>query len=95
MKRFTRYVGWAVAALVLSIGAAVAWLKLHEDALVFATARRKLHVIKALPRDVERISVPGARQRRLLSARRRGAVECALRELSAMLGRRHAGLAQW
>jgi uncharacterized protein len=58
MKRFARYAGWAVAALVLSIGAAVGWLKLHEDALVFATARSKLHLVKDLPRDVERISVP-------------------------------------
>ena len=58
MKRFTRYAGWAIAALVLSIGAAVAWLKLHEDVLVFATARSKLHLIEDLPRDVERIAVP-------------------------------------
>jgi alpha-beta hydrolase superfamily lysophospholipase len=62
MKRFSRYAGWSVAALVLSIGAAVGWLKLHEDALVFATARSKLHVVGELPRNVERVSVtlPGA-----------------------------------
>jgi uncharacterized protein len=58
MKRLARYVGWAIVAAALSIGAPVAWLKLHEDALVFATARSKLHLTKDLPRNVERISIP-------------------------------------
>jgi uncharacterized protein len=48
----------AVTALVLSIAAAVAWLKLHEDELVFATARSKLYVVRDLPSDVERVSIP-------------------------------------
>jgi uncharacterized protein len=58
MKRLRRYAGWTLAALVLSIGVPVAWLKLHEDELVFAAARSKLHVVTELPPDGERISVP-------------------------------------
>lgn len=58
MKRFARYAAWAVAALVLSIGAAIGWLKLHEDDLVFATAPSKLYMEKELPPGIERISVP-------------------------------------
>jgi uncharacterized protein len=58
MRRAARYAAWGIAALALVIAAAVGWLKLHEDELVFATARSKLHVVTALPSDIERTSVP-------------------------------------
>jgi uncharacterized protein len=58
MKRAARYAGWSAALLALAIGAAVGWLKLHEDELVFATARSRLHLTRDLPTDVERVSVP-------------------------------------
>src|SRR5208283_3261681 len=45
-------------ALVLVEAGAVAWLKLHENELVFAEARSRLHLLKDLPTDAEEISIP-------------------------------------
>jgi uncharacterized protein len=58
MRRAARYAGWSAAVLALLISAAVGWLKLHEDELVFATARSRLNMAPELPAGIERIAVP-------------------------------------
>ncbi len=60
VRRLARYGSIGVLSLIVVAGAAVAWLKLHENELVFATARSQLHLVTALPADAERISVPVA-----------------------------------
>lgn len=64
MSRIARYVGIAVAVPVLIVALAVGWLKLHEDQLVFASARSKLFLIHEPP-DTERISIPVTENARL------------------------------
>jgi uncharacterized protein len=58
LRRVLRYAGIATAALALIVAAAVGWLKLHEDDLVFATARSKLSLPSHAPDDAERVSIP-------------------------------------
>jgi uncharacterized protein len=58
LRRIARYLGAGLAVLVLAIAAAVGWLKLHEDELVFASAPSKLRFVKDLPGDAERVSIP-------------------------------------
>jgi fermentation-respiration switch protein FrsA (DUF1100 family) len=58
LRRSVRYAGLAVAALALILGAAVGWLKLHEDELVFATAHSKLVPLPHPPDDAEPVSIP-------------------------------------
>lgn len=56
--RALRYVLIGVASLLVVQTGMVAWLKLHENELVFATADSRLDLIEALPADTERIAVP-------------------------------------
>jgi uncharacterized protein len=56
LSRALRYAGIGAAALALIVAAAVGWLKLHEDELVFATARSKSPTLHA-PGDAERVSI--------------------------------------
>lgn len=56
--RALRYALIGVASLLVVQTGMVAWLKLHENELVFATASSRLNLIEALPADTERISVP-------------------------------------
>jgi len=44
-------------SLMLVMGGAVAWLKLHENELVFATQRSRLHLLTRLPAEAERVTV--------------------------------------
>lgn len=43
---------------MLIVGLAVGWLKLHEDDLVFASARSKLSLADELPASAVRVSIP-------------------------------------
>ena len=43
---------------MLIVALAVGWLKLHEDDLVFASARSKLSLVDELPARTERVSIP-------------------------------------
>jgi alpha-beta hydrolase superfamily lysophospholipase len=56
--RAARYALIAVLSFFAVEVTALAWLKLHENDLVFATGRSRLHLIESLPPDVERISIP-------------------------------------
>jgi uncharacterized protein len=58
LSRFARYLAALLAALVLIVALAVGWLKLHEDDLVFATARSKLSLAEELPAGAERVAIP-------------------------------------
>jgi len=53
-------IGAAVVGLVgaLAEAAALAYLRLNEDELVFHTARSRLHANGSLPRDAERLDIP-------------------------------------
>jgi hypothetical protein len=56
-----RAIQWIALALLLALGAlgaVLAWLKLHEADLVFATARSHRHLVSALPSGSERITIP-------------------------------------
>ncbi len=64
-RRIARLALICIAALVLVEAGAVAWLKLHENELVFAEARSRLHLLKDLPDDAEQISIPAAGGNRL------------------------------
>jgi uncharacterized protein len=57
-RRIARCALFCIAALVLIEAGAVAWLKLHEGELVFAAARSRLYLLKDLPADAERITIP-------------------------------------
>jgi uncharacterized protein len=57
LSRVTRYGGAALVTLALVVAAAVGWLKLHEDQLVFAADRSRLHLIDALPETAARVSI--------------------------------------
>jgi hypothetical protein len=57
-RRLTRYALIGVLSLTVGVAGAVAWLKLHENELVFAADRSRLHLLGALPADAERISIP-------------------------------------
>ena len=59
-RRIARLALICIVAGVLIEAGAVAWLKLHESELVFAEARSRLHLLKDLPDDAERISIPAA-----------------------------------
>ena len=60
MHRNVRVALIGVMSLIVLTAGAVAWLKLHESELVFATERSRLYLTKDLPSDAERISVPVA-----------------------------------
>ena len=60
MRRNIRFVLLGVASLIVLTAGAVAWLKLHESELVFATERSRLYLTKELPADAERVSIPVA-----------------------------------
>jgi uncharacterized protein len=57
LSRLARYLGALLAALVLIVALAVGWLKLHEDDLVFASARSKLSLVGELPTGTERVAI--------------------------------------
>jgi len=57
-RRSARYALLGAVSLLAVMALALAWLKLHESELVFATARSQLHLRKELPADAERVSVP-------------------------------------
>jgi hypothetical protein len=57
LSRLARYLGALLAALVLIVALAVGWLKLHEDDLVFASARSKLSLVAELPTGTERVAI--------------------------------------
>jgi alpha-beta hydrolase superfamily lysophospholipase len=52
-----RYGLLGLAALIAAAGGSMAWLKLHENELVFATARSQLHLITELPSGAERVNI--------------------------------------
>jgi len=56
-----RIVLMAGGAAVLVMALAMAWLKVHEDELVFAAASSRQRLAAALPGDAERVAVPLAR----------------------------------
>jgi alpha-beta hydrolase superfamily lysophospholipase len=58
MHRNVRVALIGVMSLIVLTAGAVAWLKLHESELVFATERSRLYLTKDLPADAERISIP-------------------------------------
>jgi uncharacterized protein len=60
MHRNVRFALIGVMSLIVLSTGAVAWLKLHESELVFATERSRLYLPKDLPADAERISIPVA-----------------------------------
>ncbi len=60
MHRNVRVALIGVMSLIVLTAAAVAWLKLHESELVFATERSRLYLTKELPADAERVSIPVA-----------------------------------
>jgi uncharacterized protein len=47
----------AAGGMLLAVAVAMAWLKAHEDELVFAVARSRQHMSTALPADAERVSI--------------------------------------
>lgn len=53
-----RSIGAALAAAVVALLSALAWLKWHESELVFATERSRLHLLKMMPADAQRIAFP-------------------------------------
>lgn len=57
-RRIARYSLIGAASLIVVLALSVTWLKLHEDELVFATARSKVNLLRELPPDAERINVP-------------------------------------
>jgi uncharacterized protein len=57
-RRIARIVLMAGGAAVLVMALAMAWLKVHEDELVFEAARSRQHLAAALPADAERVTVP-------------------------------------
>ena len=57
MSRLARYFGSLLAVLMLIVALGVGWLKLHEDDLVFASARSKLSLVETLPARAERVSI--------------------------------------
>jgi fermentation-respiration switch protein FrsA (DUF1100 family) len=59
-RRIARLAFIGIVALLLVEAGAVAWLKLHENELVFAEARSRMHLLKDLPADAEKISIPAA-----------------------------------
>jgi uncharacterized protein len=60
MHRNVRVALIGVMSLIVLTAGAVAWLKLHESELVFATERSRLYLTKDLPADAERVSIPVA-----------------------------------
>ncbi len=60
MHRHVRIALIGVVSLIVLTAGAVAWLKLHESELVFASERSRLYLTKDLPADAERVSVPVA-----------------------------------
>ncbi len=57
MHRDLRFALYGVLSFIVLSAGAVAWLKLHESELVFATERSRLCVTKDLPADAERVSI--------------------------------------
>jgi uncharacterized protein len=57
VKPLARIALIAAGLLLLAVGAAMTWLKVHEDQIVFAAARSRQHLETALPADAERVSV--------------------------------------
>ena len=60
MRRLLRYLCAAAGVLVLGAAGSVGWLKLHENELVFAAERSRIHLESNLPAGAERVSVPEA-----------------------------------
>jgi pimeloyl-ACP methyl ester carboxylesterase len=58
LRRIARIMLLGAALLVLVMAVAMAWLKAHEDELVFAAARSRQHLLTALPAGAQQISVP-------------------------------------
>jgi pimeloyl-ACP methyl ester carboxylesterase len=58
MRRNIRFALIGVMSLIVLTAGAVAWLKLHESELVFATERSRLYLTKDLPADAERVAIP-------------------------------------
>jgi fermentation-respiration switch protein FrsA (DUF1100 family) len=60
-RRIGRAVLIAAGMVVLAMALAMLWLKAHEDELVFAAARSRQHLVRDIPADAERITVPVGR----------------------------------
>jgi pimeloyl-ACP methyl ester carboxylesterase len=58
MRRNIRFALIGVMSLIVLTAGAVAWLKLHESELVFATERSRLYLTKDLPAEAERVAIP-------------------------------------
>ncbi len=57
VRRWVRRFLIGMLSLMLVMGGAVAWLKLDENELVFATQRSRLHLLMQLPAEAERVTV--------------------------------------
>jgi len=65
LKSLLKYTALGALALVLALASALLYLKIHESRLVFATERSRLHLLKELPAEAERIAIPTADGTRL------------------------------
>jgi uncharacterized protein len=74
VKPLARMALIAAGVMLLAVAAAMTWLKVHEDELVFATARSRQHLSTTLPADAERVSVrePGGAELAALVFRAEG-----------------------
>ncbi len=57
-RRIARVILAVMGAAVLVVAIAMAWLKAHEEELVFAAARSRQHMLADLPADAQRVAVP-------------------------------------
>lgn len=56
-KRIARIALIGGGLVVLLMAVAMGWLKVHEDDIVFATARGREHLLTVLPADAQRVTV--------------------------------------
>jgi hypothetical protein len=59
-RRLLRAAALALALVLIALAAVLGWLKLHESALVFATAASQRHLQSALPPHSELVAIPVA-----------------------------------
>lgn len=57
IRRLLRIFMIGAGAAVLMVALAMAWLKFHEEELVFEAARSREHLLPSLPSDAERVQV--------------------------------------
>jgi len=64
-RRLVRYSLACVLSCMVVVAGAVVWLKLHENELVFAAERSRLHLLTRLPAEAERVTIAVATGARL------------------------------